>query len=254
MYSDTVNGLVDRHPLELPEPIGPIVHLQEKLFVPVKEYPDVSSCFIHCIYCKLCSPHIVTWECNVLLSCFSFFLFCILGCLHAYYVRGRRASWKVNIKVKKLEFGFNTDSTLVGAVARMAFLKWKEMHVYMHTQSRERIAHGVAITLIVELRKMVTALKGQVSKCLVYRMTDVFIFASTMCRALQSVDHSLPPLWQSFAHTWMVVTSWRATFLFVIPAGCSEEINRGRCRRIRTPQSRTRPSQAWIAFSPWHNW
>lgn len=44
MYSDTVNGLVDRHPLELPEPMGPIVHLQEKLFVPVKEYPDVSSC------------------------------------------------------------------------------------------------------------------------------------------------------------------------------------------------------------------
>lgn len=42
MYSDTVNGLVDRHPLELPEPLGPIVHLQEKLFVPVKEYPDVS--------------------------------------------------------------------------------------------------------------------------------------------------------------------------------------------------------------------
>lgn len=47
MYSDTVNGLVDRHPLELPEPIGPIVHLQEKLFVPVKEYPDVSSWFTH---------------------------------------------------------------------------------------------------------------------------------------------------------------------------------------------------------------
>lgn len=46
MYSDTVNGLVDRHPLELPEPIGPIVHLQEKLFVPVKEYPDVSSPFL----------------------------------------------------------------------------------------------------------------------------------------------------------------------------------------------------------------
>ncbi|XP_076013714.1 protein quaking-A isoform X2 [Genypterus blacodes] len=40
MYSDSVNGLVDRHPLELPEAIGPIVHLQEKLFVPVKEYPD----------------------------------------------------------------------------------------------------------------------------------------------------------------------------------------------------------------------
>ncbi|XP_061553275.1 protein quaking-A isoform X4 [Phycodurus eques] len=40
MYSDTVNGLVDRHPLELPEPMGPMVYLQEKLFVPVKEYPD----------------------------------------------------------------------------------------------------------------------------------------------------------------------------------------------------------------------
>ncbi|XP_054652648.1 protein quaking-A isoform X3 [Dunckerocampus dactyliophorus] len=40
MYSDTVNGLVDRHPLELPEPAGPVVYLQEKLFVPVKEYPD----------------------------------------------------------------------------------------------------------------------------------------------------------------------------------------------------------------------
>lgn len=54
MYSDTVNGLVDRHPLELPEPIGPIIHLQEKLFVPVKEYPDVSSCFFHCMYWNLC--------------------------------------------------------------------------------------------------------------------------------------------------------------------------------------------------------
>ncbi len=41
MYNDT-NSLVDKHPLELPEPVGPIVHLQEKLFVPVKDYPDVS--------------------------------------------------------------------------------------------------------------------------------------------------------------------------------------------------------------------
>ncbi|KPP62712.1 hypothetical protein Z043_119084 [Scleropages formosus] len=40
MYSDSVNGLVDKHPLELPEPVGPVIHLQEKLFVPVKEYPD----------------------------------------------------------------------------------------------------------------------------------------------------------------------------------------------------------------------
>ncbi|XP_062379667.1 protein quaking-A isoform X3 [Sardina pilchardus] len=40
MYNDTVNGMTDKHPLELPDPMGPIVHLQEKLFVPVKEYPD----------------------------------------------------------------------------------------------------------------------------------------------------------------------------------------------------------------------
>ncbi|XP_065144342.1 protein quaking-A isoform X4 [Paramisgurnus dabryanus] len=40
MYNDSINGLVDKHPLELPEAVGAIVHLQEKLFVPVKEYPD----------------------------------------------------------------------------------------------------------------------------------------------------------------------------------------------------------------------
>lgn len=61
MYSDTVNGLVDKPPLELPEPVGAIVHLQEKLFVPVKEYPDVSAnnssafCLIIVISGLLCS-------------------------------------------------------------------------------------------------------------------------------------------------------------------------------------------------------
>lgn len=54
MYSDTVNGLVDRQPLELPEPLGPIVHLQEKLFVPVKEYPDVSIWFVRRVLSQLC--------------------------------------------------------------------------------------------------------------------------------------------------------------------------------------------------------
>lgn len=43
MYSDTANGLVEKHPLDLPEALGPIIHLQEKLFVPVKDYPDVSD-------------------------------------------------------------------------------------------------------------------------------------------------------------------------------------------------------------------
>ncbi|ROL41562.1 Protein quaking-A [Anabarilius grahami] len=52
MYNDTVNGLVDKHPLELPEAVGPIVHLQEKLFVPVKEYPDAGIWLGHPI-CSL---------------------------------------------------------------------------------------------------------------------------------------------------------------------------------------------------------
>lgn len=30
-------------PLELPEPIGPVVTLSEKVYVPVKEHPDVSA-------------------------------------------------------------------------------------------------------------------------------------------------------------------------------------------------------------------
>ncbi|XP_075718659.1 KH domain-containing RNA-binding protein QKI isoform X1 [Rhinoderma darwinii] len=42
MYNDTLNGSgnTDRRSAELPDGIGPIVQLQEKLYVPVKEYPD----------------------------------------------------------------------------------------------------------------------------------------------------------------------------------------------------------------------
>ncbi|XP_069625638.1 KH domain-containing RNA-binding protein QKI isoform X5 [Ranitomeya imitator] len=42
MYNDTLNGSgnPDRRSAELPDGIGPIVQLQEKLYVPVKEYPD----------------------------------------------------------------------------------------------------------------------------------------------------------------------------------------------------------------------
>lgn len=44
MYNDTVNGGMfnGRDMEELPEAIGPVAQLQEKLYVPVKEYPDVS--------------------------------------------------------------------------------------------------------------------------------------------------------------------------------------------------------------------
>ena len=41
MYNDTLNG-TERRSSELPEAVGPIAQLQEKLYVPVKEYPDVS--------------------------------------------------------------------------------------------------------------------------------------------------------------------------------------------------------------------
>lgn len=43
MYNDTLNGSTEKRSSELPDAVGPIVQLQEKLYVPVKEYPDVSN-------------------------------------------------------------------------------------------------------------------------------------------------------------------------------------------------------------------
>lgn len=40
MYNDTLNGSTDKRNAELPDAVGPVVQLQEKLYVPVKEYPD----------------------------------------------------------------------------------------------------------------------------------------------------------------------------------------------------------------------
>ncbi|KAM4607957.1 protein quaking-B [Polymixia lowei] len=40
MYNDTLSGSTERRCSELPEAVGPVVQLQEKLYVPVKEYPD----------------------------------------------------------------------------------------------------------------------------------------------------------------------------------------------------------------------
>ncbi|KAF7651108.1 hypothetical protein LDENG_00115550 [Lucifuga dentata] len=39
MYNDTLNGS-EKRSSELPDAVGPVVQLQEKLYVPVKEYPD----------------------------------------------------------------------------------------------------------------------------------------------------------------------------------------------------------------------
>ncbi|XP_039521116.1 protein quaking-B isoform X2 [Pimephales promelas] len=39
MYNDTMNG-TDKRTSELPDAVGPIAQLQEKLYVPVKEFPD----------------------------------------------------------------------------------------------------------------------------------------------------------------------------------------------------------------------
>lgn len=36
-----INGH-EKKPMVLPEPIGPVVNLSEKVYVPVKEFPDVS--------------------------------------------------------------------------------------------------------------------------------------------------------------------------------------------------------------------
>lgn len=43
MYNDTLNSSTDKRTSELPDAVGPIAQLQEKLYVPVKEYPDVSG-------------------------------------------------------------------------------------------------------------------------------------------------------------------------------------------------------------------
>ncbi|XP_012696725.1 protein quaking-B isoform X2 [Clupea harengus] len=40
MYNDTLNGSMEKRNPELPDAVGPVVQLQEKLYVPVKEYPD----------------------------------------------------------------------------------------------------------------------------------------------------------------------------------------------------------------------
>lgn len=55
MYNDTLNGSTEKRSSELPDAVGPIVQLQEKLYVPVKEYPDVSlnpKTHLHCKYTK----------------------------------------------------------------------------------------------------------------------------------------------------------------------------------------------------------
>lgn len=41
-----ING-VKKEPLVLPEPDGPVTTLTEKVYVPVKEHPDVSILFIY---------------------------------------------------------------------------------------------------------------------------------------------------------------------------------------------------------------
>jgi len=33
--------IVNREPLTLPEPVGPVVSLSEKLYIPVKDHPEV---------------------------------------------------------------------------------------------------------------------------------------------------------------------------------------------------------------------
>lgn len=43
-----ING-VKKEPLILPEPDGPVTTLTEKVYVPVKEHPDVSSIFYYYI-------------------------------------------------------------------------------------------------------------------------------------------------------------------------------------------------------------
>lgn len=64
MYNDTLNGSTEKRSAELPDAVGPVVQLQEKLYVPVKEYPDVSMPrFVPCLLCfTYCGKRDVWWE------------------------------------------------------------------------------------------------------------------------------------------------------------------------------------------------
>ena len=92
-----------------------------------------------------------------------------------------------------------------------------------------------------------TKLKRQVTQSHVLRMTDEF---ACMC-ALRCIYYAVEPC-SVYVRFWpwsvshlpevMVISdtnmngctmSWEATFFFVIPAVCSEEMNGGRLRRIR---------------------
>lgn len=59
MYNDTLNGSTEKRTSELPDAVGPIVQLQEKLYVPVKEYPDVSMPHTH--HLLLIFLHFLWW-------------------------------------------------------------------------------------------------------------------------------------------------------------------------------------------------
>lgn len=81
MYNDTLNGSTEKRSSELPDAVGPIVQLQEKLYVPVKEYPDVSiylSPYLHLVQepdiYVLQQAHIVAT--NRKLSVLKMFFFC----------------------------------------------------------------------------------------------------------------------------------------------------------------------------------
>lgn len=60
MYNDTLNGSTEKRSSELPDAVGPIVQLQEKLFVPVKEYPDVSTTCRAIMHARVHTGHLPT--------------------------------------------------------------------------------------------------------------------------------------------------------------------------------------------------
>lgn len=137
---------------------------------------------------------------------------------------------------------FRTYHSLWLELWRRRLLWDGKTHIHMRTPIWGRGAHDGAIMLVVEMRRIVATQKRQVSKSFVWRMTHAFVCMCllyvepcSVCARFWPVSH-LPVLMVIFGrgtHMNGCVTSWGATFLFVIPAACSEEMNGGRWRRIR---------------------
>ena len=99
-----INGN-EKKPMVLPEPIGPVVNLSEKVYVPVKEFPDVSDslslslslCLSICLcLCVLCvhQEGLVSSGVRPRWSLRVAFIWLLIGCWFSFFTRTDRELFK----------------------------------------------------------------------------------------------------------------------------------------------------------------